>query len=115
MLAKENNENLYLLAIVGIVAVVGIVVMILNSDSKVLETSMSESDLTGQPARAVDKYGKTPGMIYPGETKPYQTPEDDDTKEDNGDEKESDDKDDDDTGASSSGFKGNDCPKGVVC
>ena len=45
MLAKEEKTNLYLLAIVGIVAVVGIVVLILNSESASVDV---EKDLTGE-------------------------------------------------------------------
>lgn len=47
-MAKEKNEktNLYLLVIVGIVAVVGIVVLVLNSG--IGSTSLSSSDVSGQ-------------------------------------------------------------------
>ena len=63
MLAKENNENLYLLAIVGIVAVVGIVVMIFNNSSGSMGNSV---DVSGQaislPTKAV-KGGKADLVI----------------------------------------------------
>jgi len=53
-MAKEKGEktNLYLLAIVGIVAIVGVVVLILNSGSTSMSTSSSD-DLSGQATKVL--------------------------------------------------------------
>lgn len=55
-MAKEEKTNLYLLAIVGIVAVVGIVVLILFNGG--IETDTTNSD-TGTGSCTADEFGVT--------------------------------------------------------
>lgn len=53
-MAKEKGEktNLYLLAIVGIVAVVGIVVLVLNAGSE--SVTLSSDDLSGETLKVMN-------------------------------------------------------------
>lgn len=61
-MAKEQKTNLYLLAIVGIVAVVGIVVLVLNAGSGTVY--VSDEDLSGEAYKT--KTALKPGMAAVG-------------------------------------------------
>ena len=60
---KEEKASLYLVAIVGVVAIVGLLVLILNSNKEVSlsnDYSFSEADLTGQATKKVKINEKKP-------------------------------------------------------
>ncbi len=70
MAGKLEKMNLYLLVTVGIVAVVGIVVLVLNSQRESI--SINSDDLTGEAFKisSTDRFGsmKPIGYIYPAKS-----------------------------------------------
>lgn len=120
-MAEKNRSNLYLLAIVGIVAVVGIVVMILNGGKTSMMVGSSSygmtEDLTGQPAVPVVYSNEYAKKI---DKEKIEKKEKEEKKESDDDDKEKDDEEgesgDGDTGSSSGFWDPDDnCPNRALC
>jgi hypothetical protein len=114
-MAKEEKTNLYLLSIVGIVAVVGIVVMIISAMEKPLKTSgvlFGEDDLTGQPVRGVYDWGTNEPSAKDIENLEKDVDKKTEEKKEETEEKK---EEKDAEGGTGSSMKGDDCPKRAVC